>query len=171
MTSVSGFRYRIKNLIDQQVDPADGLIVFNNITSATVDGMELAIHGKVVDDIRWKASYSLSEATDDTTDSRLSNSPRHMLKGNLCLPLLSPKLTGSLEAQYMSDRQTISGGRAGGFTVVNATLMSTHLAGLELAVSVYNIFDKEYGDPSAQKEQDVVVQDGRTFLARATYDF
>jgi len=170
--TITGYRYKVDRLISQQIDPADGLIVFNNVNAATVDGMDLALKGKIVNNIDWKASYSLCEAVDDSDNTRLSNSPRHMIKTGLSAPLFSPKLTGSMEAQYMSDRETLSGNRAGGFTVVNATLLSRKLFGFELALSVYNLFDKKYGNPGGEEHiEDVIFQDGRTFRIKATYIF
>jgi outer membrane receptor for ferrienterochelin and colicins len=169
---ISGYHYNIEQLIDQQIDPADGMIVFNNVASATANGMELALLGKAINDIDWKASYTLNETKDDDTNTRLSNSPRHMIKGNIAVPLFSPKLIGGLEAQYMSRRTTLSGNDTDGFTILNATLLSRDLWGFEVALSVYNLLDEEYGDPgSVEHVQDIIIQDGRTFRIKATYTF
>ena len=44
--------------------------------------------------------------------------------------------------------------------------------GLELAASLYNLFDKDFSDPgSAEHLQDAIAQDGRSFRLRAVYRF
>jgi len=46
------------------------------------------------------------------------------------------------------------------------------LKNLDLSASVYNLFDKKYGDPGgAEHLQDIIDQDGRTFRVKLTYRF
>jgi iron complex outermembrane receptor protein len=101
------------------------------------------------------------------------NSPLHMVKGRLIIPLLSDKLFASPELQYMSDRSTLGGNRLPGFMVANLTIFSQKLLdGLELSGSAYNLFDKRYHDPSGEELiQDSIEQDGRTFRVKLTYRF
>jgi len=169
---ISGYHYNIRDLIDQQTDPADGLIQFNNISSATANGIDLALQGRTRNDIDWKTSYSINDTYDDDTHEQLSNSPRHIAKANISSPLLSPKLIGSLETQYMSCRRTLTGAHSEDVFLVNTTILSRHLAGFELSLSVYNIFDYKYGDPgAAEHPMDLIMQDGTTFRVKATYTF
>jgi len=169
---ISGYHYNIRDLVDQQIDPSDGLILFNNISSATANGVDLALQGRTQNAIDWKTSYSINDTEDDDTNEELSNSPRHIVKANLASPLFSPKLIGSLETQYMSCRRTLAGAHSEDVFLVNTTILSRHLACFELSLSVYNIFDYKYGDPgAAEHPEDLIMQDGRTFRVKATYTF
>jgi len=41
-----------------------------------------------------------------------------------------------------------------------------------LSASVYNLFDRDYGDPASTEHlQDVIEQDGRTFRVKVTASF
>jgi len=44
--------------------------------------------------------------------------------------------------------------------------------GLEVSASVYNLFDRKYGEPgSGEHPQDVIEQDGRSVRLQLTYGF
>ena len=89
------------------------------------------------------------------------------------MPLIKEKLFAGIETQYISTRRTLAGNDADAFGRVNLTLSSTKLLkGLEASASVYNLFDKKYGDPgSGEHLQDVIEQDGRSFRLQLTYGF
>jgi iron complex outermembrane receptor protein len=115
------------------------------------------------------------------------DSPNHLLKFNLSVPVVRDKLFASLELQYTSNRRslhntsdtisgqplTVQGEEAGGFAVVNVTLFSRNLIkNLEVSASVYNLLDTQYGDPASSfHTQDVIAQDGRSFRVKLTYHF
>ena len=112
----------------------------------------------------------------------LTDSPRHLVKLNLSVPLLKDKIFAGLEFLYTSKRTTThltsagtleSGDDAEGFGIVNFTLFSRELLkGLELSASVYNLLDQKYDDPSTPfHRQDLIEQDGRTFRVKLTYRF
>jgi iron complex outermembrane receptor protein len=101
------------------------------------------------------------------------NSPRQLAKVSLTAPIVRNKLFVGLEEQYTGRRKTVAGDNAGGFFITNVTFFSRKLAnGLELSGSVYNLFDKSYGDPgSTEHTQCIIEQDGRTFRVKLTYAF
>src|SRR3990172_5747023 len=70
-------------------------------------------------------------------------------------------------------RKTVQGNRASGFWLTNLTLSTPRLwERVALSASVYNLFDKVYGDPgSTEHLQDVIEQDGRTFRVKVTASF
>ncbi len=57
--------------------------------------------------------------------------------------------------------------------VANFTLFSREIIkGLDLSASIYNIFDKQYGDPvGSDFVLDSVPQAGRQFRVKLTYHF
>jgi len=115
----------------------------------------------------------LQETKDRSTGQRLTDSPEHLGKVNLSVPLLKEKIFASAEFQYTSERATLLGTEANGFGIVNFTLFSRNLVkGLELSASVYNLFDEKYADPATPFHlQDILERDGRTFRVKLTYRF
>lgn len=113
----------------------------------------------------------------------LTDSPQHLAKLNVSVPLWKDQIFASLEVQYVSKRTTIyldpvtfateAGADAGGYGVVNLTLFSQNLVkGLDISASVYNLLDRSYSDPSTPLHvQNVIPQDGRAFRVKLTYRF
>lgn len=171
--SVSGYYYDIDNLISQRFDPADGLLVFQNVDSVTGKGLELELEGRYAGGLLARASYALQRAENSETGNELNNSPKHLAKLNLIMPVYREHLFAGLELQYTSSLNTLAGNRASGFLLANVTLFSQKLAkNLELSATIYNLFDKSYAYPgSTGHAQDVIPQDGRSFRVKLTYKF
>lgn len=171
--SLSAFTNEIKDLISQQVDPADGLLVFRNSDKIWAKGVEAELNGRWENGWRSRVSYAFVQTEDETTDSWLTNSPKHLGKVNLIAPLLEEKLFAGIELQYTDKVKTLAGRHAHDFFVTNLTLFSKNLAkGLETSVSIYNLFDEKYGHPgSGEHTQDIINQDGRSFMFKLTYRF
>lgn len=172
-SSFSAFSNTIDGLIGQQVDPADGALQFQNLDAVEAKGVEFELEGSWQNGVQARASYTYQQAEDRKTGESLTNSPHHLAKCNVTAPLLRTKVFAGFEVQYTSGRKTLAGNEAAGYLVANLTLLGKKLLpGLDLTVSVFNLFDKSYGDPvAADFRQDVIEQDGRTFRAEATYHF
>jgi len=164
----------------------DDLIVFENGSFANRDaetrGLELALEGNWAAGLRGRASYTLQQTENRTTGLDFADSPAHLFKFNLSVPLLREKLFAGLEYQYMSSRHTVftttsgntmTGADAADFGVVNVTLFSQNLIkNLEFSASVYNLFDQSYADPATRFHlQDQLPRDGRSFRLKLTYRF
>jgi iron complex outermembrane receptor protein len=172
--TAAAFHNQIDDLINQEVDPADQRIVFRNLDQATAKGIEVGLEGRLPWwGIEGRASYTLQETRDDRTDRLLTNSPRHLVKLALIVPLYRDWASLGTEVQYTGARQTLAGAEADGYWLTNLTLLSQRLyRGLTVSVSVYNLFDQRYGDPGAQEHrQDVIEQDGRSFRLKVIYRF
>ena len=171
--SVAGFYYEIDDLIGQHTDPTDDLLVFKNLEEIEAKGLELELEGKWDSGLKGRVSYTFQKAEDRQTGDVLSNSPKHLAKFSVGVPLIKEKLFAGMEAQYMSTRRTLADKDADAFWLTNLTLSSTKLVkGLEVSASVYNLFDKRYGDPgSGEHLQDVIEQDGRSVRIQLTYGF
>ncbi len=168
----------------------DNLIVFNsgNFTNLNADtkGVELALEGVWLQGIRGRASYSFQDTHNDTVSWRVPDSPNHLLKLNVSVPIWKEKIFGGLEFLYSSERRslhnttdssgqpiTVQGDDAASYGVVNLTLFSQNLVkNLEFSASVYNVLDRHYGDPASNFHvQDLIEQDGRSFRLKLTYRF
>lgn len=169
----SGFYYEIDDLINLTLDPADDLLVFGNLDEVEAKGVELELEGKWRRGLEGRISYSFQEAKDRKTDMLLSNSPKHLAKLNLVVPLIGDKLLFGIEEQYTSKRKTVLRNETGGYAVTNLTLFCRQmLPGLEASAGVYNLFDKKFSDPaSLAHRQETIEQDGRIFRFKLTYLF
>jgi len=179
-SSVSGFYNQMNDLIVFSSGS------FTNFDAQT-KGVELALEGFWPSGIRGRASYSFQETRDTGIGWEAPDSPNHLLKFNLSVPLVRDKVFAGVEFQYTSDRRslhnttdpnsgqpiTVQGEEAGGFGIVNLTLFSQKLIkNLEFSASVYNLLDRQYSDPASQFHvQDVIGQDGRSFRLKLTYRF
>lgn len=172
--TVGGFSYRIRSVIDLVEDPVDERFFYDNTGDIAATGAELELGGKWARGIQASASYSYQTVEDRESGERPVNSPQHIAKARVLAPLLPGILLLGAEARYLSERKTATGGEVGGHTLVNATLSTgpALFRALELTLTVRNLFDASYDDPTADDfESDRVPRLGRTFLAGATVRF
>lgn len=173
--STAAYYYKSNNLISQVTDPLDGLLVFQNADDIAARGLEVEfdLEGQWPLGLDGRMSYAIQQTEDLETDRRLTNSPQHLAKLSLGLPILWRKAHLGVDVQYVSSRSTLAGQSAGGYTTTNLSLWSGQLArGLEVSAALYNLFDREYGDPgSGEHRQDKIEQDGRTFWLKVKYGF
>ena len=171
--SVAGYYYILDDLINQQTDLVDELIVYKNAKPIEAKGLELELEGKWMSGLEGRVSYAIQKAEEQETGTRLTNSPAHIVKGSLIVPLLRETVFASVETGYLSARRTLDRKKTSDVFVANFTLFSQNLLeGLEASGSIYNLFDEGYGDPGAEEHsQDVIAQDGRTFWLKFKYQF
>ncbi len=174
-TSVSGFHNQMDDLI------VFGSGSFTNFDAETT-GAETALEGIWNNGIRTRASYTFQDTENRTQNRDLPDSPEHLIKFSLSVPLYKEKVFAGLEFQYTSSRHTVftdltgavvSGEDADGAVLVNFTLFSQNLVkNLEFSGSVYNLFDESYEDPATRFHlQDKIPRDGRSFRIKLTYRF
>lgn len=164
------YHYEVQDLISQQETSSHDLY-FANIDGAAATGVELELER------RWskalaRVSYALQNA-EDSHGEELSNSPRHLAKANLRVPLFSDRFFGGIELQYNGAVRALDRRSVDDFVQVNLTLFAHHLApGLDVSASVYNLFDMHYAYPGAGDHvQRAIEQDGRGFRVKLTYSF
>ena len=168
----SVFRNQIAQLITQ-VTNSSGLLVFQNSGSARATGAETELDGRFAGGLHGGASYCYTKVVDADRSQTPTNSPQHLAKLNLIIPMLQQKLFAGLEGQYNGPRLTRQGNTASGFQVFNVTLLG-HTLGkhLDLSASIYNLLDKKYFDPSpVGLTEDQIEQDGRSFRIKLTGRF
>ena len=169
----SAFYYKIHDLISQEVDSKNNLLVYRNVDQIEAKGLEFEIDGKWPNFAEGRLSYTFQDTRNMETGSDLTNSPRHLVKLNLSIPIIRERLFFGFEEQYTSKRKTLAGKEADDFFITNLTVFSQgFLKGLEASASVYNLFDRKYSDPGAAEHvQDLLKQDGRSFRLKLTYHF
>lgn len=172
--SLSGsvFRNHIRDLITVETVAGDQE-VYENSGDANADGVEVELDGHLANGIKGTASYSFVDAENPLTHQTLTNSPQHLGKLNLSVPVLRQRLFASLDAQYTSSVQTLAGNTLSGFSVFNFTMLGHSLGKhLDLSGSVYNLFNKKYFDPGRPEDtEDSIQQDGRNFRIKLTGRF
>jgi iron complex outermembrane receptor protein len=172
--SASVFGNRLTDVTDQRLDPADSLLVFQNVGEARSRGLELGLEVNRGHGITGQLSYSLQRTEDRATGSELTNSPEQMIQLQLRSRIPGSSVIAALDAQYMSARLTPIGNAAGSHTLANFSLFAPRTFGrFDLSASVYNVFGARYGDPVAADTyvQDVIQQDGRSFRVRSTFHY
>jgi len=173
--NLSVFRNSISGLISQVQDPADGLLVFRNLSSATATGAQLAGEFLGPRSLRARASYAWQRVVDDETGTQIDNSPRHLAKLNLSAPIPKTGLAGGLELLYTGARRTEIG-EAGGYTLTNLTLRHDGLLpDLSITASAYNLLDRHYDIVGTEALTEhglyTIAGDGRTLRLELEYRF
>jgi iron complex outermembrane receptor protein len=166
------YRDRIRDLISQEVVPP-GNFQFLNLESAESMGGELALRTRFGNGSSGYFSYSYMRA-ENGAGEELTNYPPYTLKAGASVPLREDRWRISANLQYSQSRLMLTGARSPDVFLTNVTLLAPlfhHNA--RLVASVYNLFDRNYGLPASEEQQDLelIPQDGRTFLARLHLKF
>ena len=171
---VSAYHYQLNDLITQVTDPSDGLLIFQNSSKVTANGLDLELQAKW-SRLEGRASYSYQRTEDNETGQTLPNSPRHMVKLNLTAPIIGDKLAAGFETQYVSKRDNVNGEATPGYALANLTLVGRNwIKGLEVSAGVYNFLGEDYGDPTSNDYDSAVVsvpQEGRSYRLKLSYRF
>jgi len=170
-SSLAAFSYWADQLIDQQIDPKDGLAQYRNVRRVKSDGAEIELEARSGGGLRGKLSYTYTRTHDRDDDAQISNSPHHLAKLNVIVPLLGDRVFAGAEGWFMSSRQTLQQASTSPAAQVNLTLHAARLVGgLDISAGVYNLFDDRKGDPGgAEHRQDIIAGVGRILRAKATY--
>ncbi len=168
------YRNRIDDLISLLSNPSDHNFQYENSGRAQATGMDIEFSGRATNGLEGKASFDYVDADNDGAgDLVLDNSPRHMAKCNLAIPLIGQRLFAGVEGQFLGRRLTLAQSSVSSYQVFNVTLLG-HTFGkhLDLAASVYNILDKTYFDPGRPEDpENTIQQDGRNFRIKMTARF
>lgn len=148
----------------------------NDGSKVEATGLELEYGQRWSNGSRLRTGYSIQHAADATR--RFDNSPRHMVKANLGLPTGIPHLMAGLESQWISARTADYGTqKVPSYLLANLNLLYTP-AGQpwEIALGIYNLFDRHYTDPVATDEilgarRWQMPQFGRSAMLRTTLHF
>jgi iron complex outermembrane receptor protein len=170
-STLTAFAYRADGLTAQRVGD-EGLddLYFVNAQRVEGAGLEAALELRLPRRVSALFSQTYTRTREDGASLPVSNSPRHLAKLGLQIPLSQYWI--GIDAQYVGRRFTLDGRSLPGFFLPNVTLTSPGLRGLELSLSVYNATDTAYADPGAEEHiQRAIAQDGRTVVARARYRF
>ncbi len=163
---LSLYDYRMKDLIDEAIDPTDGLGHYRNRSRVDSRGFELELSARLGSGVSAFARYSLARAVD--ADARvLTNSPRHLVRMGAAAPI-SHGFMAAVDVSYDGGRRTLADTETGAFVLADARLSRPGLFGrAELSVTVLNLFNESYQTPGGFEHlQAGIPQDGRTLRIR-----
>jgi iron complex outermembrane receptor protein len=168
----SAYQWTMDGLITLGIDPVSGLSQYQSGEKVKARGLELSADKTWTSGARLRGSVSLQD-TAYTSGGALLNSPKVLGKLNLSGPLPWAGLRAGYELRYDSQRLSLDGSRLDGYAVSNLHLSTNKLAkGLEVGLSIRNLFDKRYAHPGADTNwQNALEQDGRGVRLQATYKF
>ncbi|MDY6970764.1 MAG: TonB-dependent receptor [Thermodesulfobacteriota bacterium] len=173
-SSFSAFHYEIKDLITQIEDPGDGLLQFQNVERVESDGVEVGLEADWPGVIKGHIRYTYQDTVDEKKNRRLSNSPRHLVKSGVAVPIFKDKLSLGVQCRFMDDRSTRSDRHADESIIADLNILAHDMIieDLDISFGVFNLFDEDYSDPaSAIHVQDTIEQNGRNYWFKASYLF
>ncbi|MBT3271354.1 TonB-dependent receptor [Candidatus Poribacteria bacterium] len=159
---VSAYRYTMSKLIDETVDPADDLGVFENVGDVDALGIEAELRAHLGGQGRAYASYAYQSAESVGSGIRLTNSPAHLARAGIVVPVIA-KVFAAAELIAECGRRTVQDTETDAFALLNLNLSTTELfGGARAALLVRNVLDEEYAYPGGFEHlQAAILQNGR----------
>lgn len=168
--SASLYHYDMSNLIELRQSRTDGLLYYDNLNRGEGQGMELEAERRWNNGTQATLGYSLQRAGDHRHDP-LTNSPTHLLKLHLGVPLWSEHWRAGLETLYMSSRKSRMG-EVDGHVLANLTVSGEWSKNLLFSFGVYNGLNAHYADPVGDDwKQNQLDRDGRSFRLKLNLRF
>ncbi|MDP1787498.1 MAG: TonB-dependent receptor [Nitrosomonas sp.] len=168
------YAWDMHNVIALGIDPVSGLSQYQQTSQKVLArGTELSMDKTWDWGARLRSSFGIQNA--EQQDSHLTNSPYHLGKLNISIPI--PLITGlraGYELQYYGKRKTLDGTHTDNYVLSNLNLVTNvpQIKGLEASLSVFNLFNENYRHPAADTNwQNFFWQPGRTVRLRMDYRF
>ncbi len=138
---LNAYSYHMTNLIQQGVDPADGILVFTNAAGVRGRGVDAEFKYRWIHGAALQISVSLQGVREAQTGEHAVNSPSRLSKLRFSLPLSSAGTTLAFDMRGISrrlgDADTVPGGGS-----ANLILSGVRPAkGIELGAGIYNLFN------------------------------
>jgi outer membrane receptor protein involved in Fe transport len=139
------YRYKVRDLIEQETDPADGLLVYRNRDKLSAHGWET--DAEILFGEGWRMRGSLAWQSISQPGGEVMNSPHRLGKLLLDGPLPALGATLGLNLQAMSSRRTLLS-RVDGHVTGNLVLRQAERLGHGLwSLGIYNLTNRHYRDP------------------------
>jgi iron complex outermembrane receptor protein len=165
--SLNYYDYQIRNLIDQTIDPLDELVQFQNLGKVKARGLEMGIHARWENGIWAHVNYSWQSAKNAFSDEKLTNSPGHLFKAGISMPLCQSFIFSTL-FQYESERLTVYLTKTEPYFLIHLNLTTNRLfEHWKASFQVRNFLNATYYLPGGFEHiQSAIIQPSRSFLAK-----
>lgn len=166
------YQWNMQDLITLGIDPASGISQYQSGGDVKTRGVEFAADKTWAWGGRLRGSIALQQVRNDA-GVKLLNSPHLLGKLNFSTPLPVAGLRMGYEMRYDSSRRTREGNNTDSYAVSNLRLSTDRLRqGLEVGLTVRNLFDKHYAQPGANTNwQNTLQQDRRSIAMDAQFRF
>ncbi len=166
------YQWSMRDLIALGIDPVSGIPQYRADGDVKAKGAEFAADKTWAWGGRLRSSVALQHVRSNA-GAKLLNSPQLLGKLNFSTPLPVAGLRMGYELHYSSARLTVDGSKVAGAAVSNLRLSTDKLAkGLEVGLTVRNLFDKRYDQPGADANwQNTLRQDRRSIAVDAQLRF
>lgn len=166
ISKVSLFDYRMQDLIDETIDPTDGLGLYSNRSRVDSRGVELELSARLRSGVSGFARYSFARAVDADAQV-LTNSPRHLVRMGAAAPI-PYGILAAVDISYDAGRRTVANADTKAFVLANARISRSGLRGrVKLSLTVHNLLNESYKTPGGfEHRQAGIPQDGRTLRVR-----
>ena len=170
--SAAGFLNRFDDLITPSIDSSTGKPIYLNSAPVQTKGIELELGAKWQNGIEGELSDSVQDSEQLPVRTTLTNSPRHLAKANLSVPIARTKFFVSADAQYVSARTTVAQTVLGGYFIANFNFFTRKLGNhFDISGGLYNALNKQYAESgSLYTVESSIPQDGRSFRIKLTYN-
>ena len=166
--TATGYLTHARDLISQRAD-----YVFENRERARSRGLEVEAERRWTSGLLLRGSFVAQQTRDPIADVELSNSPRRLALVQASAPLWRRQVSVAAESQYVGRRFSTLGTPIDGvwLTHVNVNVTPPRRP-LSIAARLSNLFDTAYAHAvGIEFRKDVITQDGRSDLIRATLRF
>lgn len=168
-TTLTVFRNELDGLISPVIDPGDGLAVFTNLDTASVQGVEGEVEWLFLQGASLVASVAAQHV--DQTGMGASNAEL-LAKLAARTPLPGLPLWVGFELQHTGPREARDGSRVESFWLANASLGTREYHGFSARLTVRNLADADYSDPVGDDfSQRAIIQPGRSWDLSANWRF
>ncbi|MCF8456657.1 MAG: TonB-dependent receptor [Bacteroidales bacterium] len=177
--SLSLYHYKMDNLINQEIDPVDSLVFYQNKGEVTGKGIEMELRFKATKNSSGYINCGIQESTELATDSlnkeydkELSNSPFFILKAGWS-QTIAGVLIVSPEVFYESGRNTVYDTETDPLFLTNINVSSkTFLKYFRVSGKIRNLFDAEYSIPGGfEHASPSIPQNKRSFTIQLSATF
>jgi iron complex outermembrane receptor protein len=170
--SFSIYRNSIDDLISQTADAA-GNIGYINAGDVDSNGLGIEVEKRFRSGWYLRGSWSAQRSFDPATRLVISNSPVHLAKAAVVIPLFHNRVELGITDRMASGVENVRGNSVAGQNLTDVTISSTKLwQKSELSASVYNLFNSRVSIPGAEEHvQGSIPQAGRTWRVKLTHTF
>ncbi len=145
--SFSLFYNEINNLIDTKFDPSAGTLKIVNSSKVTASGADAEITARLESNFSFQFKYSYQYARLDQTGEWLTNSPIHLIKTGLSIPITGlGQLT--FELLFDSKRKSVRNLTGNDISLLSATFFSEQFwNNFRIVIKAHNLLDAAYYHP------------------------